>query len=277
MWVGFLELLDIFLRLLWGVLLGGRVIIIVDDMLNVLGLLERVDELDEQVWIQEDGLCVRLQERVLQALLSQCIIGCDDGHALALSAVSGGQPVGMRRSKEVHAVALLHAQCAEPTAHVERELFILGKGHVLVPRQLVVCPLLVDFLLLAVDRLLDLFGLLVQLDQLALAEGLCIAVLLTGALEDVVDGLDVGLGRRLELVEGADIAAGNGLAVDLFDAGDFFGKGRLFVHFGLRHQRAKVFARHDVLVVAHGWWTCCDGGRCVSVDVVCTEERIASN
>jgi hypothetical protein len=73
--VGALELLDI-----------ARVdfhFAVVDDILDVLGLFERVDELCEKVRVEEDELGVCLLERVRETLLTECVVGGDDGHGLS--------------------------------------------------------------------------------------------------------------------------------------------------------------------------------------------------
>ena len=59
---------------------------VVYDILDVLGLFERVDELCEEVRVEEDELGVCLLEGVHQALLAECVISGDDGHRLGGSA-----------------------------------------------------------------------------------------------------------------------------------------------------------------------------------------------
>jgi hypothetical protein len=55
---------------------------VVDDVLDILGLVERVDELCEEVGVEEDELGVCLLEGVHKTLFAECVIGCDDGHRL---------------------------------------------------------------------------------------------------------------------------------------------------------------------------------------------------
>ena len=64
------------------VLLLGVVLCAVDDDLDVLGLLHGVDEPGQQLWVSEHDLCVGLEHGVLEALLSECIVGGDNGHGL---------------------------------------------------------------------------------------------------------------------------------------------------------------------------------------------------
>ena len=147
-------------------------------------------------------------------------------------------------------------QRAETASDVERQLLILGKRHVLVWRQLKIGPLLVDFLLLAIDHLLHLLVLCMQLDELPLAQGLGVAILLARSLEDVIDGVDARFGSRLELVLVLDVSSWYRLTVGLLDAWYLDSEGRLLVHLWLRNHLLEVLATHDV---AHR----CLLGRCV--------------
>jgi hypothetical protein len=56
---------------------------VVDDILDILCLFERVDELCEEVRVEEDELGVCLLERVHETLLTECVVGSDDGHRLS--------------------------------------------------------------------------------------------------------------------------------------------------------------------------------------------------
>jgi hypothetical protein len=56
---------------------------VVNDILDVLGLFERVDELCEKMGVEENELGVCLLERVHKALLAECVVGGDDGHRLS--------------------------------------------------------------------------------------------------------------------------------------------------------------------------------------------------
>lgn len=76
--VGVLELINV------GLLDVG--LTVVDDMLNVLGFLQRVDEFGEKMRVKEDGLGVCLLERVLETLLSERVVGGNDWHRLGSSA-----------------------------------------------------------------------------------------------------------------------------------------------------------------------------------------------
>lgn len=72
--VGVLELVNV---VLLDILLA-----VVDDVLNVLGVVEGLDELCEEVRVEEDELCVCLLERVLEALFAEGVVSGDDGHGL---------------------------------------------------------------------------------------------------------------------------------------------------------------------------------------------------
>jgi hypothetical protein len=106
--------------------------------------------------------------------------------------VGGCKPPGTGRSKDVDAVALVHAKSAVTRGNLEAKLLIFDKADVCVAAELRELPLLVLGDLLAIDNLLDLLDLLVGLDQGAVTQSLCVAKLLGAAAENVVDGLDVG-------------------------------------------------------------------------------------
>ena len=241
--VGLLELLDVGLEFL-GLHLGGRrIIIVVDHVLDVFCLLERVDESGKKVRVKEHGLGVGRKQRVLEAFLAKSVVCGNNGHALAGGAVGGSEPVRVCGSVQVHAVVGLHAQGAQATTEVACASLVLAEGVVLVARQLVVLPLLLDLLLLAVDGLLDHLGLLVHLDELTLARGLCIAELLGRRADDFPDGVDAGRGDGHEAVLGAVVPPGDGLAILLHRAGHLDGERRLLDAFWLR----------GVGFVVHGW------------------------
>ncbi len=111
-------------------------------------------------------------------------------------------------------------------------------------------PLLVDLLDLAIDVLLDFFGLLVKLDELAGADGVVVGVEASAATDNVEDCVDV-LGWAVEeAVLCAGVTTRNGLARDLFDARSLDGEGRA-MDLGQGHD-ARSVVRHDGEV----------GGRC---------------
>ena len=91
---------------------------------------------------------------------------------------------------------------------------MLGEGGEAIRAQLGICPLLVKLLLLAIDHALHLFSFVVSFDKLARSHRLGIAIPGRSILEHVKDGSDVFVRAGLELVGGASVAAGNGLAVD---------------------------------------------------------------
>jgi len=76
--VGALELVNV------GLLDFG--VTVVDDMLNVLGLLQGIDEFGEKVRVEENGLGMCLLERVLEAFLSERVVCGDNWHGLGRSA-----------------------------------------------------------------------------------------------------------------------------------------------------------------------------------------------
>lgn len=96
------------------------------------------------------------------------------------------------------------------------ELQVLRVGEKLERGELKVLPLLVDLANLAIDVLLDLLGLLVELDELALADGLVVGVNTSAAADDIVDGVDAIMRRVDEAVLGSRMATRDGLAGDLF-------------------------------------------------------------
>jgi hypothetical protein len=134
------------------------------------------------------------------------------------------------------------AQLDEAASKLVDALQVLGVGEVGVGGQLKELPLLVDLANLAVDVLLDLLGLLVQMDELAVADGVVVGVEAGTAADNVVDGVDA-LGGGVDVaILGHGVAARDGLVGDLFVAGGFNGVGRL-VH---------LVERHDAGGVVHG-------------------------
>ena len=182
--VGVLELLD--------VLLLDFHMAVVDDILDILGLFEGVDELCEEMRVEEDELGVCLLEGVHETLLTKCVVGGDDGHGLSSGGISRSKPPRTGRSKDVDAVALVHAKSTVTRGNLQAQLLVLDEADVCVTAELRVLPFLVDSSLLAINDLLDLLDLIVNLDQLAVTKGLCVSELLGAAAEDVVDGLDIG-------------------------------------------------------------------------------------
>lgn len=67
---------------LLNVLLLDFLMAVVNDELNVLGFFERVDELCKKMRVEEDEFGVSLLERVHETLLTECVIGGDNGHGL---------------------------------------------------------------------------------------------------------------------------------------------------------------------------------------------------
>ncbi len=55
---------------------------VVDDVVDLFGLLQRIDDVEEKVGVKEDGVGASGHQRVLQSLLAQGIVGRDDGHRL---------------------------------------------------------------------------------------------------------------------------------------------------------------------------------------------------
>lgn len=92
--------------------------------------------------------------------------------------VSSSEPPRTGRSKDVDAVALVHAKSAVTRGDLETELLILDEADVCVGAELGELPFLVDGSLLAVNDLLDLLDLFVNLDQSTVSERLCVSELL---------------------------------------------------------------------------------------------------
>lgn len=200
-----------------NVLLLDFHVAVVNDVLNVLGLLEGADELGEKMRVEEDELGVGLLERVHEALLTKCVVGGDDGHGLGRRGlgimledermqcvgrltISRGEPPRTGGSKDMDAIALVHAESTVTRGNLQAELLILDEADVGVGAELRVLPGLVDSGLLAVHNLLDLLDLIVNLDQVAVTQSLCVSELLGAGAQNVVDGLDVGRGSADETV-----------------------------------------------------------------------------
>lgn len=214
---------------------------VIDNVLDRGNFGQDVGQGLDQAGVEEDGGALGLLKRVLQALLTQGIVGSDDGDGLRGGAVRHGQPVCTRRAIQVDATVLLETELAQTSAELETELLVLEEGLVGVPAHLKVGPLLVDLLLDAIDDLLDLLVLDVGLDQLPAADSLRIAEQAGRAAEVIVGGRDV-LGRAQdETVLRRRVSAGDGLALDglvarrLDREGALLDHARLDVEVALRH------------------------------------------
>lgn len=221
----------------------GKVALLVDDYDLDLGLLDGLGGGLEQVRVDVHGLGVSLVEGVGDAALAEGVVGGDDGDGLGSTGMGDGGPVGAGGGEEVQSVLGAEAIVAQTGADLEDQLLILLVGEERVLGELKELPLLVDLLDLAVDVLLDLFRLLVELDQLAGANSIVVGVETGAATDNVPDGVDF-LGRAVEqAVLRAGVTARDGLAGDLFDAGSLDGEGGA-MDLGQGHD-ARSVVRHD--------------------------------
>lgn len=173
--------------------------------------------------------------------------------------ISRGEPPRTGGSKDVDAVALVHAKSTVTRGDLQAELLILNEADVCVTTELRVLPGLVDSSLLAVNNLLDLLDLIVNLDQVAVTKGLCVSELLGAAAENVVDGLDVGSRGADEAILCCWVYARNCLAVLLLVALGLNCVGALLVRLGLGDQLFEVGSLHNVAHVVNA----CDVGQTV--------------
>lgn len=161
-------------------------------------------------------------------------------HVARLLTVGRSQPLHAGGGEEVQPVLWLEAQRLETRAYGKGHLLKLDKTLVLVGAELKVLPLLVDFLLLAVDHLLDLLRLLVYIDDATRTDSLCIAKLGGRVPQDVVESRDVVVGLHDEAIFGCVVAARHRLAIYLLGIGDFTGVGTSPVCLCLGHQLLEV-------------------------------------
>lgn len=108
-------------------------------------------------------------------------------------------------------------------------------SQVIEASQLEVGPLLLNFLDLAIDVLLDLLLLSVHFDELAGTDSMMVGVESSAALNDLEDG--PGIGSRIgdEAVLGLGVASRNGFAGDLLVARSLDSERRL-AHLVQRHN-----------------------------------------
>jgi hypothetical protein len=125
-------------------------------------------------------------------------------------------------------------------------LLVLVKAQILVLAELEVGPILVDFLLNAIDHLLHLLGLLVSLDETPRTKGLGVAIVFRAVLDDVVDGGDFRAGPVLELVDSVGVPARDGFAIDMLISRGIHTEGGFMIDARLHHG---IFERHD----GNGW------------------------
>jgi hypothetical protein len=140
-------------------------------------------------------------------------------------------------------VLWVEAQRLQSRACRQCHLLKLDEALVLVRAELEVLPLLVDFLLLAVDHLLDLLGFLVYVDNFARADCLCVSELGGGVPQNVVQCGYVVVGLHYQTVFRSQVATRHRLAVDLVCIGNFARVGPRPVHLGLGHHLLEVL-RH---------------------------------
>ena len=115
----------------------------------------------------------------------------------------------------------VEAKLAQTGTDLENALLILLMGQESVGGELEERPLLINFLGFAIDDLLDLLQLLVQLDKLAGADSIVVGVKASAAADDVKDSVDVISGLVEQPVLGARVSSGNGFARNLFVTGSF--------------------------------------------------------
>lgn len=173
--------------------------------------------------------------------------------------ISRSEPPGTGRSKDVDAVALVHAKSTVTRGNLQAELLVLDEADVCVTTELRVLPGLVDSGFLAINNLLNLLDLIMHLDQVAVTKSLCVSKLLGTAAENVVDGLDVGSRGADETILCCRVYARNCLAVLLFVALGLDCVGALLVRLGLGDQLLEVGSLHNVAHVVNA----CDVGQTV--------------
>jgi hypothetical protein len=129
--------------------------------------------------------------------------------------------VGAGGSEDVYAVVLDHTELPQAGANVDDHLLVLDEGAVGVSAQLKVCPDLVLLGLDAIDHPLDALGLLVGLEQLARADGLCVAILAGCYLDNIEECGNIGEWAGDEAVLEVRVTARKGLALNGSCAIDF--------------------------------------------------------
>lgn len=65
---------------------SGAIGVVVDDVLDIHGCFEGVNEVEEEMGIGEDSFGVGLAERMLQAGFAEGVVGGNDGEGLACGA-----------------------------------------------------------------------------------------------------------------------------------------------------------------------------------------------
>lgn len=89
----------------------------------------------------------------------------------------GRKPLHACSGEQMQPVLWVEAERLESRAYRESHLLELDEALVLVRAELEVLPLLIYFLLLAIDHLLDLLRLLVYVDDFARTDCLCVSEL----------------------------------------------------------------------------------------------------
>lgn len=115
-------------------------------------------------------------------------------------------------------VLAVEAELAETSADLEDALLVLLVGEKVELSQLKVLPFLVNLLNLAINVLLDLLGLLVQLDELASTNRGVVGVEASAAADQVEDSVDIVRRTSKEAILGSRVTARNSLAFNLFVA-----------------------------------------------------------
>lgn len=226
--------------LLLSIVLGA-----VDDNSDILGRLEGVHEPGQQFGVGEHDLCVCLLHAMRETLFAECVVCGYNSKRLREGAVGGGQPLHARGSEQVQAVVRLVAEMGEGRSHSKDHLLELDEALVAVGAELEVLPLLVHLLLLAIDHLLDLLCLFVDVDNLARTHALCVAKLSGRVAEHIVQCVDALLRCHYETVLGDEVATRYRLALRLLNTGHLACVRPTARRLSLGREFLEVLRRHD--------------------------------
>jgi len=130
----------------------------------------------------------------------------------------------------VNPAVFLEAELAQTAAKLQAELLVLEECLVGVATLLKVSPLLVHLLLNAIDHLLDLLVLRVQLDQLAGGDSLAVSIQASGTAKVIICGRNILRRAQDQTVLRGWVPTGNGLSFDGLVAGRLDREGALLGH-----------------------------------------------
>ena len=159
----------------------------------------------------------------------------------------------------MHLVVLLKTEVAQARRCIKSHLLIFVEGDVFIAAHFPISPLFLNFLLFAVDQLLDLLVLSVNFDYPSVADTFGISILCSSPSEVLVNCADLCGWSEDERIFSMTIATRYCLALFLLISWSFNCERRLAIHVWLDRAIDAFLIFHGILSVGHdgGCWRLC--------------------